>query len=524
MPFRAARTITTICLTLLATRATTVAQPSAPPVSEPPAAFFEKVREEHRDAARAFYAKSIDIEGIPVAASAEVADEALSRTHEIVSRMLAGRTDVREEMIRRDMYLVIIGKNQFYTDMPEYRNRPNKEYLNERVRGTGGNPTSFGEENLLSVPIDRYDDESIAVHEFCHTIDSALRSLEPTWRERKRAVYQNAIEKGLYKGAYAAGNSGEYWAEICQSYFDCNRVNNWNHGPIGTREQLKVHDPEGYELVRSSFNLNGEQDWRYRWLQPLPNVAPPPAKLGVDPYYTKFTWAREFTVVGRGADDEALLAANDTIRKLFAYRHDVLKALIADGVRLVVLGAEESAADLPEYRALDRAAFDPTARVVEYTPRTKVLVVGEEYVIGSSGDRRVAQNLVIRLFAGALYHVTGTRPVDPDWESRPNRLRQQYELGVTRLDERFDAELGALYTAATEAGRWKGTPAVHGRAAYWAEGVLAYFDALGEAAPPNDSPHPISTRDALKDYDPALHALVSETMAYEGRVDWRAGR
>ena len=128
-----------------------------------------------------------------------------------------------------------------------------------------------------------------------------------------------------------ARNAGEYWAEICQSYFDCNRVNNWNHGPVGTREQLKVYDPEGYELVRTTFQAQPEQDWRYRWLQKLPNVTPPPAKFKIDPYYTKFTWAREFTVVGREASDEALLKANDTIRKMFAYRHDILKALIADG-------------------------------------------------------------------------------------------------------------------------------------------------------------------------------------------------
>ena len=39
-------------------------------------------------------------------------------------------------------------------------------------------------------------------------------------------------------------------------------------------------------------------------------------------------------MIGRGARDEALLKANDTIRKMFAYRHDILKALIADGVKL----------------------------------------------------------------------------------------------------------------------------------------------------------------------------------------------
>jgi hypothetical protein len=51
-------------------------------------------------------------------------------------------------------------------------------------------------------------------------------------------------------------------------------------------------------------------------------------------------------------------------------------------------------------------------------------------------------------------------------------------------------------------------------------GVLAYFDAAGQARP-KGAPRDIATREALKDYDSGLHSLVSETMAYEGRVDWR---
>ena len=117
------------------------------------------------------------------------------------------------------------------------------------------------------------------MHEFSHTIDGALRSIDSTWSERKNKVYRNAMDKGLWKLSYTASNPGEFWAEICQSYFDCNRVNNWNHGPIGTREQFKVYDPESYELVRTIFKLNPEQDWRYSWLQKLPNVAPPPARF-----------------------------------------------------------------------------------------------------------------------------------------------------------------------------------------------------------------------------------------------------
>jgi len=61
----------------------------------------------------------------------------------------------------------------------------------------------------------------------------------------------------------------------------------------------------------------------------------------------------------------------------------------------------------------------------------------------------------------------------------------------------------------------------HDRVAYWAKGVLAYFDAAGQDAAPNDAAHPINTREALRQYDPDFHALVNETMAYEGHVDWR---
>lgn len=512
----------------------------APSISAPPDSFFEKVRERDRDAARAFYKKYIDIGGIPVAASAEVADEALERTHEIVGHLLAGRADVVEEMVRRNMYLIIIGKDQLYTDMPEYRNSRNKDYLNERVRGTGGNPTSFGEENLLSLPLDRYDDESIAVHEFCHTIDSALRSIDPTWRERKNAVYESAMAKGLYRNAYASTNPGEYWAEICQSYFDSNRVNNWNHGPVGTREQLKIYDPEGYELVRTTFRLSPKKDWRYAWLQKLPNVEAPPAKFAIDPYYTKFTWAREFSVVGRKAADASLLAANEVIRKLFAYRHDILKALIARGVKLVVLGREERLADLPELRERETddassetqtnedgeavgSEVDLLSRFLEYDPEQKLLVVGEEDLSRDPHAALAGSSQLVRVFAGAIHRVAGMRPIDRDWENRSSREQQQYELRVTRLDARFHEKLGELYDAAMTKGAWRGTAAVHDRGEYWIAGVLAYFDAAGQEAAPEDAAHPITTREALEEYDAGLFDLVRETMAYEGHVDWRYG-
>ena len=52
----------------------------------------------------------------------------------------------------------------------------------------------------------------------------------------------------------------------------------------------------------------------------------------------------------------------------------------------------------------------------------------------------------------------------------------------------------------------------------------AYFDAAGSGVAPNGADRPITTREALKAYDPDLYALVDETMAYKERVDWRAKR
>jgi hypothetical protein len=510
-----------MCLASAGSAAAAGAPQAPPPVTAPPESFFQSVRSSDRDAARQFYRKYLSIEGMPVAASAEVSDEALQRTYEIVTHLLAGRPDILNAMVTNGTRLIIIGRDQLYTDMPEYRHARDPAYLNERVRGTGGfRVTSFGEENLLCLPIDRYDDESISVHEFCHTIDAALSRIDPGWRGRLHRTYTNAVHKGLWKFAYAGSNQAEYWAEISQAYFDNYRFNNWNHGPIGTREQLKIYDPEGYELVRTTFNLSPEQDWRYHWLQKLPDVIPPPPQFKIDPYYTKFTWAREFIVVGRQASDQALLKANDTIRKMFAYRHDILKALIADGLRLVVLGTNEALAQLPELRRASATNTDLLTRFLDYSPDSRLLVASEENVLGDPNTPGVGPCQVIREFAKALCYVCGTRTVDTNWNNRGREV-QQYELRVQRLDVRFEEKLGRLYETAMTHGLWQGTAAVNDRDDYWAEGVLAYFDALGQDAAPNDAPHPIATRELLRQYDPGLFALVDQTMAYNGHVDWR---
>ena len=494
-------------------------------VLPPPAGVIEAFPQGDRDAARAFYGKWVDVGGLSILGHASVADEALLRAREIVGRMLAGRPDVLNCMQRNRTRLVIIGKDQVYTDLPDYRHQDDPSYWNERVRGTGGlDVTSFGEENLLNLPIDRYDDESIAVHEFLHTIDAALAEIDPDWPRRLRETYRNALAKGRWRLAYAAGNEAEYWAEIAQSYFDCNRINNWNHINVGTREQLKLYDPEGYELVRTTMNLSAQTDWRYTPVCVQPSVTEPPARFAIDPFFTKFTYARELPIIASGAvSDAALLRANETVRRLFAYRHDVLKAMINDGARLVILGRDEPMRALPQLRetAVKQRGWD-NARYADYDASTKMMVVPEESLLREAVDRLAGADPVVRVLARAMYARVADRPVDPDWEARSPRVTQQYELRVQRLDMRFRDRLQALFEqAVSEKKLWQGTPAANDAVTYWASGVEAYFDATGTGQPQVGAERPITTREQLRQYDPELFKLVDETFAFAGRIDWR---
>src|SRR5205085_1678699 len=191
--------------------------------------------------------------------------------------------------------------------------------------------------------------------------------------------------------------------------------------------------------------------------------------------------------------------------------HDVLKALVEDGARLVVLGRGEKLSDLPELQeARAKPSFDEV-RYLDYAPALKLMVVPEENVLRLPGEPFAGRWVVVGVFARGLYHVTGSRPVDAEFDKR--RGKQQYELRVKRLDVEFDKRLQKLFEEAGAKSLWRGTAAGRGRVEYWAAGVEAYFDAAGAGQAPHDADRPVTTREALRAYDPALYALVDETMA-----------
>ena len=243
-----------------------------------------------------FYQKQTQVAGFPILGSAKVSDAALSEAAWILQHMLQERENLLRTMASNHVYLVVMAWNEFTTDLPEQSNMKPSVYWDRRARGLGGNPVSCAEENLLCHPGDPYFTENILIHEFAHVIHGqGLKVLDPTFDSRLKSAYENALERGLWKGTYAATNRSEYWAEVVQSWFDNNRENDALHNHVNTRAELKEYDSNAADLCAEVL---GDAEWRY--LKPMER---PPADrahlIGYDPErLPRFQW-RELPVPER---------------------------------------------------------------------------------------------------------------------------------------------------------------------------------------------------------------------------------
>ncbi|HEY4330154.1 MAG TPA: hypothetical protein VGN88_10500, partial [Phycisphaerae bacterium] len=121
--------------------------------------------------------------------------------------------------------------------------------------------------NLLNLQTDPYRSENITLHEFSHTVASAIRATQranrtenPFWT-RLTAAFDNAAAKHLYDNTYAATDSQEYWAEGAQAWFDCARTSDRSvHAGIWNRDQQKQYDPQIAALLKEVY---GDGSWRY---------------------------------------------------------------------------------------------------------------------------------------------------------------------------------------------------------------------------------------------------------------------
>lgn len=212
-----------------------------------------------------FYGKFFDADGYPVISSSKVNDYALKETGYLINLLLARRPDIKAAMVASGSRMVVIGYNEFTTDVPEYSRMTPKDFWDARARGLGGSRTdpvcSCAEENVLGYPGDPYSTESIVIHEFVHNIHlRGLVRIDKTFQERLDKIYDDAMKAGLWKGKYAATNSAEYFAEGVQSWFDNNRENDHSHNHVNTRAELQEYDPALAALCKEVF---GETEVRY---------------------------------------------------------------------------------------------------------------------------------------------------------------------------------------------------------------------------------------------------------------------
>ncbi|MDG2255954.1 MAG: hypothetical protein P8L49_13455 [Opitutaceae bacterium] len=194
-----------------------------------------------------FYKKYVSVNGYPIVSSEKVNDYALKEAAYLIGMMLANRPDVKDAMIESGSRMIVMGYDEYTTDIPEHSMLKPKDFWDARARGLGGSRTdavcSCAEENILAFEGDPYWSENILIHEFAHNIHyRGMDRLDPTFDDRLRASYEKAIGAGLWESKYASVNHAEYFAEGVQSWFDNNRQPDHDHNFVDTREELKEYD------------------------------------------------------------------------------------------------------------------------------------------------------------------------------------------------------------------------------------------------------------------------------------------
>lgn len=249
-----------ICVLLFSTQLTTIARSVNIPDPVPPPNVVRKTFD-----LDPFYQQWIDVEGLPVIASAKVSPYAVKEAAWLIRQMVGRRQDILQALAKNRVRFAVMAYSELTTDIPEHSDLKPDYYWDRRARGLGSTPVrpavSCGAENLLNYAGDPYLTENILVHEFAHAIHQmGLNMVDPSFDGRLEIAFNAAKEKGLWKNTYAITNKAEYWAEGTQSWFDTNRANDDQHNHVDTRDKLKEYDPALATLLTEVF---GDTDWRY---------------------------------------------------------------------------------------------------------------------------------------------------------------------------------------------------------------------------------------------------------------------
>lgn len=235
-------------------------------------------------------------------------------------------------------------------------------------------------------------------------------------------------------------------------------------------------------------------------------ITKPPARLGLDPFYTKHANAQGIPITGSGqVPDQAILATRDIVNAMLSFRPDVRDELVRQGARVGVMAVSEGTMDLPEQRDWKKPAIDDprlTKCEVRDYAKTIALMTDREYwnarsrgmgglfttgaaenILGIPGTRYYGENIMVHEFSHNI--MNALRTVDPSL--------------IKRLE--------TAYAHAREKRLWQGAYMANTLEEYWAEGTQFWFNS--NKAYITDTLTVVNDQD-LKAHDPELYALLAE--------------
>lgn len=228
------------------------------------------------------------------------------------------------------------------------------------------------------------------------------------------------------------------------------------------------------------------------WVQPsgerpLYELGPPPATLGVDPFYQKYLNADGIEIVASNhVADEALFRSAAIFDDVLAGSAWIRELFVRFGVYTVIVGKDERGRDLPEFRNnrlqefADYRGLGPSGN--------SPLLIPEENILCAYGDVRDDDDIVVHEFAHAIDYVVS-----------------RAEDGVE-----FQSILALAYEREASTGDWRGTYASTNQAEYWAEGIQSWFGLNGP--PKGGIQNQVDTREELESHAPILASLIRRTI------------
>ncbi|WP_020533864.1 tetratricopeptide repeat protein [Flexithrix dorotheae] len=129
--------------------------------------------------------------------------------------------------------------NKYFKESTTFDNR---QWMDIRGVGSGAAGIEYVERGA-------HLERNVVLHEYVHLFHS--RVFTDNQKRRVRALYYNAMKKGLTLDYYAANNEHEFLAQTYTAYFATQKVHPLNHKSMNTVWDLKNKDPETYAFIDS---------------------------------------------------------------------------------------------------------------------------------------------------------------------------------------------------------------------------------------------------------------------------------